>query len=462
MGFNTPIPESLTEESRKVARILRSFTIPNAKTGPDKVIPPTIIENAKGVAVLTVFKAGFLVTMRAGSGLVVARLPNGSWSAPSAIGLVGLGGGFEIGAELTDFVIILNTQSAVDAFSKGGNVTLGANLSVAAGPIGRNMEAAAAVRSFSAVYTYSKTRGLFAGISLEGSGVVERKEANAKFYGERIRAREILTGVVRPPADLYDLYSALDAHNADAFAKVGYGMTMASDYGGRDLGVPMAAMARAESAYKRDSGKKETPPSSQGGSARASNEDSGRGHLMTNEPIRVRASSGASSYSQAHALAKPPPRSSGRDIGAAPSILTKKAEAPAVNLLPAAGAASAWGSSHATPSYGSASYSAPSYTNQSYSAPSYSSPAPAYSAPSYTAPAYSASPAPAYEPPAPQQLKARALYDFSGQEACDLSFRAGDEIVVTERTGDTYDWWEGEQAGRKGIFPANFVELIAH
>lgn len=81
---------------------------------------------------------------------------------------------------MTDFVIILNSSAAVQAFSKGGNLTLGGNFSVAAGPIGRNVEADVAVRSPAAIYTYSKTKGLFVGISIEGSYLIERKEANRK------------------------------------------------------------------------------------------------------------------------------------------------------------------------------------------------------------------------------------------------------------------------------------------
>jgi lipid-binding SYLF domain-containing protein len=157
-----------------------------------------------------VFKAGFLVSIRAGSGIVIAKLSDGSWSAPAAIGVAGLGGGFEIGAELTDFVIVLNSQGAVDAFSKGGNLTLGGNFSVALGPLGRNAEADVAVRSPSAIYTYSKTRGLFAGISLEGSGIVERKDANRKFYGTEVRSRELLSGNYAPPDEASSLYKALD------------------------------------------------------------------------------------------------------------------------------------------------------------------------------------------------------------------------------------------------------------
>ncbi len=81
---------------------------------------------------------------------------------------------------MTDFVIILNKRAAIEAFSKGGNLTLGGNFTVAAGPVGRNMEGDIAVRSPAAIYTYSKTKGLFAGVSIEGSYLVERKDANRK------------------------------------------------------------------------------------------------------------------------------------------------------------------------------------------------------------------------------------------------------------------------------------------
>ena len=77
-------------------------------------------------------------------------------------------------------MIILNKMAAVEAFSKGGNLTLGGNFTIAAGPHGRNLEADVAVRSPAAIYTYSKTKGLFAGISIEGSGLIERKDANRK------------------------------------------------------------------------------------------------------------------------------------------------------------------------------------------------------------------------------------------------------------------------------------------
>ncbi|XP_036235621.1 SH3 domain-containing YSC84-like protein 1 isoform X5 [Molothrus ater] len=132
-----------------------------------------------------------------------------TWSAPSAIGIAGLGGGFEIGIEVSDLVIILNHERAVEAFAKGGNLTLGGNLTVAIGPLGRNLEGDVALRSSAAVYTYCKSRGLFAGVSLEGTCLIERKETNRKFYGQDIRASAILLGDVPFPAQADDLYETL-------------------------------------------------------------------------------------------------------------------------------------------------------------------------------------------------------------------------------------------------------------
>nr|XP_045225848.1 SH3 domain-containing YSC84-like protein 1 isoform X5 [Macaca fascicularis] len=166
--MNNPIPSNLKSEAKKAAKILREFTEITSRNGPDKIIPAHVIAKAKGLAILSVIKAGFLVTARGGSGIVLARLPDGKWSAPSAIGIAGLGGGFEIGIEVSDLVIILNYDRAVEAFAKGGNLTLGGNLTVAVGPLGR-------------------------------------------FYCQDIRAYDILFGDTPRPAQAEDLYEILDS-----------------------------------------------------------------------------------------------------------------------------------------------------------------------------------------------------------------------------------------------------------
>ncbi|QKX58668.1 uncharacterized protein TRUGW13939_05795 [Talaromyces rugulosus] len=193
----------MRSECKKAGKILASFVDPKQAFGPDKVIPPEVLAGAKGLAVLSVLKAGFLGSGRFGSGIVVARLADGGWSAPSAIATAGAGFGGQIGFELTDFVFILNDAAAVRSFSQAGSITLGGNVSIAAGPVGRNAEAAgaASTKGVAAVFSYSKTKGLFAGVSLEGSVLVERKDANAKLYNGSVTARQLLSGSVpSPPA----------------------------------------------------------------------------------------------------------------------------------------------------------------------------------------------------------------------------------------------------------------------
>ncbi|XP_035533847.1 SH3 domain-containing YSC84-like protein 1 [Morone saxatilis] len=210
--MSNPIPSNLKSEAKKAAKILRDFTEISNRTGPDRLIPAHVIAKAEGLAIISVIKAGFMITARGGSGIVIARLADRRWSAPSAIGIAGLGGGFEIGVEVSDLVIILNQRRAIEAFTKGGNLTLGGNCTVAVGPMGRNVEADVALRSTAAVFTYCRSRGLFAGISLEGSYLIERKETNRKFYSQDIRASAILNGEVEPPSECYDLYHILDAY----------------------------------------------------------------------------------------------------------------------------------------------------------------------------------------------------------------------------------------------------------
>ncbi|MCE5333325.1 MAG: hypothetical protein LLG06_01920 [Desulfobacteraceae bacterium] len=176
------------------------------KAIPEHSIPPAVLRDAKGLAFISVIKAGFIVSARGGTGVVVARTKKG-WSPPSAIGTGGAGFGFQIGAQVSEFIFVLNTYDAVKAFSRGGNVQLGADLSVAAGPIGRTAEAG--IMPKAAVYTYSRSQGLFAGVSLEGTVIGTRDDANAGYYGRRINPQDILYGKVKPPASAKRLQAAL-------------------------------------------------------------------------------------------------------------------------------------------------------------------------------------------------------------------------------------------------------------
>lgn len=132
--------------------------------------------------------------MREGDSETTAADAEAGWSAPSAIGTVGGGVGLQAGAEMTEFIIILNSRAAVGTFMATGSLTVGGNMSVAAGPLGRNVEGTGALSSkgkVAAMYSYSRTRGLFGGASLEGSVIVERSDANSKAYGFNVTAKQL-------------------------------------------------------------------------------------------------------------------------------------------------------------------------------------------------------------------------------------------------------------------------------
>lgn len=203
---------SLPGEAEKAANILETFLAdPSQPESALNSVPKAVLQHARGLAVFQVIKAGFVFSGKAGSGLVIARLPDGSWSAPSCIATGGLGWGLQIGADITDFVIVLNSEDSVKAFSMGGNMTIGGNISATAGPIGTGGAVQASLAHPAPMFSYSKSKGLFAGLSLEGTVLVERKDANRDFYGSPVPARDILSGRVPPPEVASRLYEVIEA-----------------------------------------------------------------------------------------------------------------------------------------------------------------------------------------------------------------------------------------------------------
>lgn len=189
------------QEVQQAAAIMHRF-----RSMPEKNIPHHVMRDAKGLAILTVTKGGFIWSGKGGHGVVVARTKNG-WSGPSFIRTGGVGFGAQIGAEVTEYVLVLNTPEAVQAFAKDANVELGGSLSVAAGPVGRNAEAGVTPKA--AVYSYSRSQGLFAGASLEGAVVATNKKANQRYYQTPISASSILRGNGHKPASSGQLISSL-------------------------------------------------------------------------------------------------------------------------------------------------------------------------------------------------------------------------------------------------------------
>jgi lipid-binding SYLF domain-containing protein len=124
-----------------------------------------------------------------GSGVVSARLSDGSWSPPSAFSVRTGGVGLAYGVDVYDCICVLNTQAAVDAYMKS-EVQLGAAVSLAAGPIGGDWT----MQEVKPVWTYTKSRGVYGGLTVDGTVIKERRDANAEFYNAKVSAADILTG----------------------------------------------------------------------------------------------------------------------------------------------------------------------------------------------------------------------------------------------------------------------------
>ncbi|KAK5661883.1 hypothetical protein OQA88_9991 [Cercophora sp. LCS_1] len=285
MGSETFLPTTLDKECEKAARILRSFAKDGiysdaappvqstSPTDPDKpaettkpkkprvllTIPSKVISRAQGLAIFTTARAGFQVSGATGSGILIARLPDGSWSPPSGIQVHSVGAGFVIGLDIYDCVVVINTREALEAFTRT-RMSLGSDLAVTAGPWGAGgaldfgmpqsqggqkgkerekgkekekehlappeeqqepqattgpetttipavstVDAGADIKRKPSpfreviknpVYSYVKSRGFYAGVQIDGTVVTERKDANAAFYGGPVSVQKIIKGEV--------------------------------------------------------------------------------------------------------------------------------------------------------------------------------------------------------------------------------------------------------------------------
>jgi len=184
----------------------------------DNSIPSYIIKNAKGFAFMTEVKAGLLVSASAGSGIVIARTEDG-WSGPCNFGFASGGFGFQVGAAKTEIILVLNTDKAVKAFGSFAQMTVGADLQVTAGPIGREISGSlvGSVTAIAPVYSYSHSKGVFAGLALDGTVIITRDAENEKFYGKAVEAGNILSGHEKVPdsTEYKKLISVLEESTKD-------------------------------------------------------------------------------------------------------------------------------------------------------------------------------------------------------------------------------------------------------
>ncbi len=184
-------------------------------TVSDRKVPQELMENAMCVVVIPDMVKGALgFGARWGSGVMSCRDGRGGWTAPVFVSLKGGSWGFQIGAEKTDLVLFFMTERGARSLVTSSKVTLGGKASVAAGPLGRSGEAATDLHLNAEIYSYAKSKGLFAGISLEGANLSVSKKANETYYGRPVSADAVLFQHHAPemPPEARDFVAVLPSH----------------------------------------------------------------------------------------------------------------------------------------------------------------------------------------------------------------------------------------------------------
>ena len=185
---------------------------------PDNGIPEEVLEHAKCVAVVPhMMKGGFIVGAEHGKGVATCRTANG-WSAPAFITVSGGSFGLQIGIEGVDLVMIIQHEHGMQNLLSS-DFKLGADASVAAGPVGRHASAGTSWKLDAEVLTYSRTKGAFAGIALDGASVRQDDDSTRAIYGKKIRTRTALTGQIAAPRAARAFLNAVRGAKAQAVAK---------------------------------------------------------------------------------------------------------------------------------------------------------------------------------------------------------------------------------------------------
>ena len=183
-----------SEESDEARRVREaSVVFGEIMTAPDDAIPNALLGNAEGVAVFPgTVRAGFIFGGMRGRGILSARTDSG-WSAPAFLTLTGGSFGLQIGGQAVDLILVINNRRGLENLV-ANQFKLGADAAVAAGPLGREVEASTDLQLRAQILSYSRARGLFAGVTVNGSTVRQDRDANERFYGERLETQQIVFG----------------------------------------------------------------------------------------------------------------------------------------------------------------------------------------------------------------------------------------------------------------------------
>jgi len=192
----------------RVARAIE--VIKDLASMKEEGIPGRLLEKAEGLAIFPgVVKAAWGIGGQYGRGIVMVRRKDGQWSNPLFIDLIGGSFGWQIGVQKADIVLVFKNRQGVENIASN-KITLGADMSVSAGPVGRSAEASTDIEMEAEIYSYSKSKGLFAGVSIKGGTLRVNQEANAAFYGSSLNPSKILYENIKTPVIVIRLHQTIE------------------------------------------------------------------------------------------------------------------------------------------------------------------------------------------------------------------------------------------------------------
>jgi lipid-binding SYLF domain-containing protein len=200
LAFNTTYVHAQAREEGRL--LMATEVLDEVRSQRDSAIPDRLLDRAYGIVVVpSVTKLAFIGGGRWGKGAMVVRDKDGRFTSPIFVTLAGASIGWQWGGSSTDIVLVFTTKAGIEGIT-GGKLTLGADAAVAAGPVGRTASAATDQNFAAEVYSYSRSRGLFAGVALDGTSISVDRKANANFYKKKgVMASEIINGTVTSDDD---------------------------------------------------------------------------------------------------------------------------------------------------------------------------------------------------------------------------------------------------------------------
>lgn len=205
--------EDATERLENATQVMHEIM-----RAPDNGIPEEVLEHARCVAVVPhMIKGGFVFGAKAGKGVATCRTADG-WSAPAFITISGGSWGLQIGVEAVDLVLIIQNEKGVQKLLES-NFHVGADASAAAGPVGRHAEAGTDWKMDTEILTYSRAKGVFAGLTLEGASIRQDSDSRHAMYGRKVTTRALLLGKVAVPAEAKPFIAEIHRAKGQAIAE---------------------------------------------------------------------------------------------------------------------------------------------------------------------------------------------------------------------------------------------------